>query len=456
MQNTTTHEMAQPDYRRELGDGLVLRWSTAEDTEQVAALIGSVFRPSEEGPINERMQARTRLQMRGDYPVMEPNDYAVVLDTTREGKPLVAGACLWRHQWEFEGIPVGVGRPEYVAVQPEYRRRGLIRAIFELLHARSAAEGHLMQVITGIPHFYRQFGYEYAIDLEGMRMVPLSQIPAAKEGVEEAYLLRDATEEDIPQLMALHAQRQAGALLWSATPEKHWRYQIVKLADLASPAKFLTLKMIVDRAGAVVGYMNVGVKRWGANLGVYEFETVPGTNLRAVMLPILRALAVHGQHVPNILTKAPLTSIGFQLGREHPVYDALGPELAAYYEPPYAWYIRVPDVLGFLHHVTPVLERRLAASVLASYTGEIKLDHYRGGMRLVFAQGKLTTIEPWQAPPFGDEANVGCPSLVFLQLLFGYRTFDELHYAFPDVWANDDARILLPVLFPKRASYIVV
>jgi hypothetical protein len=45
--------------------------------------------------------------------------------------------------------------------------------------------------------------------------------------------------------------------------------------------------------------------------------------------------------------------------------------------------------------------------------------------------------------------------LTFLQLLFGYRSLDELAYAFPDCVArNDGARLLLDTLFPKQASNI--
>ena len=47
-----------------------------------------------------------------------------------------------------------------MATEPSYRRRSLIRALFEMIHARGADKGHLLSTITGIPYFYRQFGYE--------------------------------------------------------------------------------------------------------------------------------------------------------------------------------------------------------------------------------------------------------------------------------------------------------
>ncbi len=453
----TTHdiERADPAYRHDLGNGLVLRWSTAADTDQVAERVGQVFRSKADDPPNVRMIERTERQMRGDHPLMGPGDYAVVEDTRREGNRIVACSCLWRHTWAYEGIPFGVGRPEYVATDPDYRQRGLVRAIFSLLHARSAAEGHRLQAITGIPHFYRQFGYEYALDLEGKRVTYLSLIPALKEGETEAYGLRDATVADIPLIAELYARRAANGVVSTVVPEEDWRYDIAEWPDFNAPGKQKAFKMIVDQTGVARGYLVVSAKRRESGITVYALEMTTGANLRAALPPLLRELARYGKELPAINKTAPFREISFMLGREHPVYEALGQSLAPFYEPPYAWYIRVPDVPGFLRLVAPALEKRLASSVMAGFTGDLKMDCYRGGWRLAFEQGRLATVEPWQAPAFGDEAGAGCPTLVFLQLLFGYRSLTELRHAFPDVWANEEPALLLDALFPKRTSWVI-
>jgi hypothetical protein len=111
--------------------------------------------------------------------------------------------------------------------------------------------------------------------------------------------------------------------------------------------------------------------------------------------------------------------------------------------------------MGFLRLIAPVLEGRLAASPLAGYAGTLKLDWYQGGVQMTFAAGKISAIAPWQPALYGEDASAGCPLHVFTQLLCGYRAFDELRYAFPDVWANDEARLLLTTLFPKCPSAII-
>jgi len=80
-----------------------------------------------------------------------------------------------------------VGRPELVGTHPDYRRRGLIRAQFKIIHQWSAARGHAMQAITGIPWYYRQFGYEMALELHGSRQGSISDVPIRKKGESEPY-----------------------------------------------------------------------------------------------------------------------------------------------------------------------------------------------------------------------------------------------------------------------------
>jgi hypothetical protein len=151
--------------------------------------------------------------------------------------------------------------------------------------------------------------------------------------------------------------------------------------------------------------------------------------------------------------KQALASFAFLLGTEHPVYEAMRAQLP---EParPYAWYLRLPDLVDFLRLIAPVLERRLASSVLVGHTGEIKVSRYRDGFRLQFKHGKLVSVGAWQ-PLSMEEGSAAFPDLTFLQLLFGYRSLEELRYAFADCWTlNDEARALLEVLFPKQPSSV--
>ncbi len=452
----STHTAAAANYRHELSGGLLQRWSTPEDTGNIAQLCGLVFRDKEDEPLNIRMMESVHRHTSGNFPLMGPGDYAVIEDTGKEGNPLVACTCLWRRKWEYEGIAFGVGQPEFVATHPDYRNRGLIRKLFEMVHARSEAEGHLVQGITGITYFYRQFGYEYALELEGRRVTYLSLIPKAQESTPEPYSLRTATPEDIPLLMELYNRQRSASMIWSIASERFWLYQIEEVQDPTVVGKQMCVRMIVDEASAVQGYLMVATKRWSESLDVYALNIAAGVSWQAVAPPLLRALQAYGLQIPAVRPDVPpFHEISFWLGSAHPVYEVLGEALAPYYEPPYAWYVRVPDVLAFIRHIAPALERRLANSPAAVYSGELTLDFFRGGLHMVFDKGHIEHLEPWRAPAYKNTADASCPALVFLQLLFGYRSLDELRYAFPDVRVeNSNAEVLLNALFPKKFSWV--
>ena len=94
---------------------------------------------------------------------------------------------------------------------------------------------------------------------------------------------------------------------------------------------------------------------------------------------------------------------------------------------------------------------------MEGYTGELRMDFYRGGLRLAFADGRLAAAEHWsaRAERFGPKANAGFPPLVFLQLLFGHRSLAQLHESFPDVRVEQEARPALEALFPMWPTWVL-
>ena len=455
--NETTIPMHDDSYTRTLGDGLVLRWSTSEDVERVASLYAHVFRSSLEAPLNWHIPHWTRAMFSGWHPHIGPRDFAVVEDTTTDS--IVASTCLLRYTFELEGIPVPFGRPEVVATQPEYRRRGLIRAIFELIHAKSEARGDLVQGITGIANYYRQFGYEYALPFGSALTVNFTAIPALKGDATEAYILRKATAADIPLLLHLWEREQLGSAITTPLSAEYCRWS---MEGIPEALERWNPYLIVDSSGRAIGCLRPSAGRWGPELNVAGLSLAEGVPLVAVVPSVLRGVrALAEMTVPARPETPAADSVRFhQLSHQHSlnrVLDEIVPVRVTYPFSGYPdlWYIRVPNVPRFISHVAPVLERRLATSAQAGYTGELTLDFYRGGLRLAFADGKLTAAEDWQRPLWGP-AKMGCPPLVFLQLLFSYRSLHELRSIQPDVWVEgSDAAPILDALFPKLESSLI-
>ena len=121
----------------------------------------------------------TRDLLSGAHPTFGVDDFTIVED--RNSGEIVSSMSLISQTWAYEGIPFGVGRPELVGTDPSYRARGLVRAQFEVAHEWSRQRGEHMQVITGIPYFYRQFGYEMGLELGGGRSGGEAHLPKLAE-----------------------------------------------------------------------------------------------------------------------------------------------------------------------------------------------------------------------------------------------------------------------------------
>src|SRR5258708_14225884 len=124
-----------------------------------------------------------------------------------------------------------------------------------MVHERSEAEADLVQAITGIAYFYRQFGYEYALELEDRRVTLISLIPKAKEGESEPFTLREATVEDIPEIAALYERRRANSIVSESTSREEWVYEIETWKAHPEFPHLLNLHLIVDAAGQTVGFV---------------------------------------------------------------------------------------------------------------------------------------------------------------------------------------------------------
>lgn len=428
---------------QELGDGLVLRQATKADVE--AAVDFTVRMHDYPG-----LGVSVRDLMCGDHPTTNANDFVLVTDSNADNR-IVAMGGLISQTWAYDGIPFGVGNPEFIATDPAYRRRGLMRAVMDGLHHVSAARGHLAQAILGLRWFYRQFEYEYALNPGPRRQLYVSDILPLPDGETEPYQIRWVTEADVPLIMPLYQCQCADKLVTNVLDEVIRRYNISGCSPGSDMADWTFA--VVGSDGQFVGYYSTWGDPWGA-FTIKELAVVENESLRQVLPSILRFIqSQRVTYAAEFGEKSP-TRITLELSPDHPVYELLDTKLGPL-QTRADWYIRVPDVVKFLRHITSTLEKRLASSVMHDFTGELKITFFRGGLRMFFSEGRLSEIADWQATEDSEAFHItSLPPLVFLKLLFGYRSLKELCYAFPDCWASEQDALVLNALFPKQSSWL--
>lgn len=436
---------------RDLGDGLELRRATAADTDALADFNARVHSDVDWETPDVHVGAWVRDLMSGSHPTVSVGDFLVVEETVTSR--IVSSTNLIPQVWSYGDVTFGVGRPELVGTHPDYRRRGLVRAQFEVLHRWSAERGHKAQAITGIPWYYRQFGYEMALNLHGSYSGPLANVPPLKDDEgKEPFTVRPATPDDLAFIAQVYERGQQRYPVSCVRDATLWRYELG--GQSAENVQARDLHVIEAASGEPVGFLAHPAQRWGTSFYLTAYELVDGVSWWAVTPPVLRYLkragGVRRPYLPSEQDRA-FERIAFSLGEGHPAYAFIDRWLPKCQEP-YTWYIRVPDVVDFLQTIAPVLASRLAASPMVGHTGDLTLDFYRSGVKFTFASGEIAAIEPWTSADGGTSCKARFPHLTFLQLLFGYRSMSDLDYAFADCYANHEAQLLLNVLFPKQIS----
>lgn len=431
---------------RKLEQGLILRHGKPEDASALAKFNKDVH--GEDEWDGKGVEAWTLDLISGEGPTFTAEDFTIVEDTTTG--EIVSSSCLISQTWSYEGIPFKVGRPELVGTSKDYRRRGLVRHQFDILHKWSAARGELVQAITGIPYYYRQFGYEMTLNLGGGRAGYEIHVPELKEDEKEPFSFRLAQERDIPFLMSAYQRGLKRNMINAVWDEALWCYEIAGKRPYNINRR--DYYIIEDQDHNPAGFIAIPPIKWGQNSVTDLYELASGYAWQEVTPSVIRFLWETGKRLGEKQDQKQ-TMFGFWLGETHPVYQVAASKLPRSRKP-YSYFMRVPNLPAFLNLIKPVLEERLSKSSFENYSGEVKINFYRDGLKMSFEKGKLNSVKSLCFDALED-CHAFFPPLVILQLIFGWRNMQELKHAFTDcATRKDEDTYLLDVLFPKKPSNI--
>lgn len=431
-----------------LGGGLVLRSVQPEDADRSAEFFVSVFAEDEGIQPDERIGYWVRDLFRlDDDPGRKRYGFLVEKEDSKE---IVSALLSIPQSWTYAGIPIQVGRPEPVATDKAFRNRGLVRALFREFHHKSDQDGDLMQCISGIPWFYRQFGYEMAVELGGSRSGFITQVEAAEKEKNAEIKARGAAARDITFLSELYQKSASRYLLHCPLDQAWWEKEIVHKhpANIEKTGVFIVEK--ID--GSPLGFFIVSKELSDNAVFVRYVEIKSGENWRSCMSVVISESWKFGERIAKE-TGESCSRLLFGLGSQHPAYLAAADFLPVQRRP-YNWYLRVPDLAKFITHVRPALESNLANSPFAGFDGTLKISFYKRELHLIFNQGKLSSAFNMAAGKWQD-ADICFPDLTFLQLLFGYRSGGELVNMFVDCRISEKFLPLVDALFPKKQSLII-
>ena len=411
-------------FQRPLGNNLVLKSiANQDDVDRLAAFNGHIF--------GQDVAEMTRSLIL-HHPPARP-EYWLYIEDESNGQ-IVSSLALIPWEWRYEDVTLKSGEMGVVGTLDSYRNRGLVRALDahfkELLREGEFDLSH----IQGIPYFYRQFDYEYAMPLEANWQIELPNIPAAPP--DSPYRFRLATADDIPALMRLYGEAARSLDISTVRDADIWHCIFGHPAESALASE---IWMLLDAESQPVGYWRIPNHGFGNGLIVSETSRL--SHLAGIaLLQHLKSLALE-RNKPNIRLNLPDTNDLLQVARG---WGAHNPGT-------YAWQIHLVDVARLLCKLTPVLERRIDSSLFAGLSQQVNLNLYRETVELHFERGKLLAVTNIGYQEGGE---IRIPPPLFAPLLLGYRTREELRESHPDVAIWGQSAHLIDVLFPKMEGFI--
>lgn len=409
------HSLAVTKIRNNSGavspaDGLTLRQATRADLDQIAALL------SERGEPDDAIDHR--------LVVTDPDAGLSACAVVVDGDRVVSTATLLDEEVRIGGVRLPAGQVELVATEKEYEGRGLVRALMHWAHERSAARGHLVQAMIGIPYFYRLFGYEYAIDIP--QTLDVNALPPA----DGTAVLRPARPSDIPAMAALQASAQSGFDVTMPHSTACWRW----LLDHESSNLW-----VLEQADTVIATARTTAD--DEELLLAEAAARDEAAARGLLNGI--AAQTPGDLIRVVHRAGTVTGDAWQEFVEHE------PRRSAE-----QYYIRIPDVAALLDKLRPLFWQRLTAAGIDRTGQDIVISTFGAHHRIPVRAnglGQVVTGGAIQSPGAVGGAGVAPDHLP--ALLFGPHGIEGLNRIRPDVYSADEE--LFQALFPPLTADVL-
>lgn len=383
-----------------LPDGAVVRTARSDDVPEMMRL--EADREGEDDAIDLELAASTQGGLES-ISVVELSGRVVSMATLLDESVRVGGAVL------------PAGQIEMVATAKDAEGRGYVRALMHRCHVLSKARGHVLQVMIGIPNFYRQFGYSYSIPMHPWATVtPGAQTPPD-------FTVSTATIDDTATCNALQEQLQSTFDVAMPHSADCWQWILTHKSSKQALAR--------DGAGEPVGLARVFCDDGSVDMGEITATSSDATD--ALLAHALELTIDDGAarvcvrpNVPGLAERTQNT------------------ERADWY------YLRIENPAALLAAMAPELLRRLHHG--GHTDGSALISFWRSHLRLRWDNKRLHVEAggPMQAPV--STGGSGLPLDALGSLLFGSGAAG-LEDRFPDAHLGRQAD-LMNALFPPQSA----
>jgi predicted N-acetyltransferase YhbS len=379
-----------------------IRAARTEDIEGISALIGE--------RIGDEDAEEAEIVLRD--PDFDRQRWFVAAD----GDEVLSTAAIFPGQLRFGGVTMLAGAIEFVATSERAEGQGLVRRLLDEIHRTASSRGEMLQWIVGITYFYRRFGYEYAIPVDGMHLFAADTAPPRPEG----WSVRAAEHGEI-ETIARSQESFARVADVSITATK-WVWDMYR----RSP----NYEVVVAEGPREQAFGRIYAWDEDRYLTDIVAQSVAGA------AALISAAADDGQWDVSVLSRPGARRYLEELAPWTPSHDA--------------YYLRVADPVALLEAIRPELTRRLEGQSEPDPAEDALISLYGSSIRFAYARRRVGPIRREGAVPgpISEGGSGVAPDQIVSLILgpLGAAGLAELH---PDVNLGEQAD-LMEALFPPQ------
>jgi predicted acetyltransferase len=362
------------------------------------------------------------------HPTISLHDFSII---KHQGK-IIAALNTIPSRWSIGDVVLDISELACVATLPEFRNMGLQRRLMIEYHKQIAEQQYDLSAIEGIPYYYRQFGYEYALPLDEQTRADVGKIPE----LEIKHVIRPFSSKDVEVTKQLLAKSKRKFYVHSVRDDGIWKMQL----ETGIIAERVFDRFIVEKEGTTTAYFALSEDLKTKELLLKEITDVDEDVLRSILAFVKKRSEQKG-----------LITLVATVSNSEPFTDHMVKLCEAIKNRPYAWQIRIVDYARLLRKMKPLFQKRLAASSNSHLTEKLNLNFYSFTVQLNIENG---VVEDVNLLDTCEDNNIRFNPSVFVQLVLGYRNREELENIYPDFIVRQSRKGIVDTLFPKLPSYI--
>jgi len=355
-----------------------------------------------------------------------------------DGDRLIGCVHLIDTPMDYFGLELKSCELGIVATDPDYQKRGISSQLTEQFMNEVKEKGYTSIFIQGIPHFYRKFGFNYAVPMHSAKFtfhngMVLKQID---------HQIHEAKAEDANFIYekCLEFRKQKSGI-YRYRPQKLIKHSI---NDYETP-ELKKLYYIVSENGEKKGYFCLKNDPNHVNLeeisemtpelfaSVYSFLQEKAGEQNEILLNVPKNISF----IDYLESMSELKKGDFDK-----TIGLLEKDIGEY-----AWQVLIPDYFRFFQAIRPVLEDNIAHSEFKDRDIQFNFNTYKELIAFDIRHSKIDLkYKPWTLT-----WDMNLPPQTAVKIIFDNFTQEELRPVIPDlIIKHQELKQLLKVLFPKH------